>query len=80
MEWMMKVLVTVVLSFLLCAAAQAKEAWPQRPITIVVPFMAGGSADLLARIVQQHMQADFGSPVVVENRSGAGKTALRSRA
>jgi tripartite-type tricarboxylate transporter receptor subunit TctC len=72
MEWMMKFLVTVVLSFLLGAAAQAQEAWPQRPITIVVPFQAGGSADLLARIVQQHMQADFGSPVVVENRSGAG--------
>src|SRR5580700_11441895 len=54
------------------AAAQAQEAWPQRPTTIVVPFQAGGSADLLARIVQQHMQADFGSPVVVENRSGAG--------
>jgi|SRR5579862_1476246 len=54
------------------AAARAQEAWPQRPITIVVPFQAGGSADLLARIVQQHMQADFGSPVLVENRSGAG--------
>jgi tripartite-type tricarboxylate transporter receptor subunit TctC len=54
------------------AWAQAQENWPQRPIAIVVPFQAGGSADLLARIVQQHMQADFGSPVVVENRSGAG--------
>ena len=54
------------------AAARAQEAWPQRPITIAVPFQAGGSADLLARIVQQHMQADFGSPVLVENRSGAG--------
>src|ERR1700733_8638237 len=52
--------------------ARADESWPQRPITIVVPFQAGGSADLLARIVQQHMQADLGVPVVVENRSGAG--------
>jgi tripartite-type tricarboxylate transporter receptor subunit TctC len=52
--------------------AQAEDAWPQRPVTIVVPFQAGGSADLLARILQQHMQADFGSPFVVENRSGAG--------
>ena len=68
----MKFVATLVLSFVLCAVAQAEEAWPQRPITIVVPFLAGGSADLLARIVQQHMQADFGSPVVVENRSGAG--------
>ncbi len=52
--------------------APAEEAWPQRPVTIVVPFQAGGSADLLARILQQHMQADLGAPFVVENRSGAG--------
>src|SRR5262249_61423283 len=35
-------------------------------------FAAGGSADLLARILQQHMQARFGTPFVVENKSGAG--------
>jgi tripartite-type tricarboxylate transporter receptor subunit TctC len=46
--------------------------WPQRQITIVVPFAAGGSADLLARILQPHMQADLGAAVVVENRPGAG--------
>jgi tripartite-type tricarboxylate transporter receptor subunit TctC len=50
----------------------AEDAWPQRQVTIVVPFAAGGSADLLARILQQHMQARFGVPFVVENRSGAG--------
>src|SRR5437660_11860366 len=61
--------VTVVAT--LATPAQAQE-WPQRPVTIVVPFAAGGSADLLARILQQHMQAKFGVPVVVENRSGAG--------
>src|SRR5262249_16483551 len=53
------------------AQAQAQD-WPQRPITIVVPFAAGGSADLLARILQQHMQADLAVPIVVENRPGAG--------
>jgi tripartite-type tricarboxylate transporter receptor subunit TctC len=52
--------------------ASPYETWPQRPVTIVVPFQAGGSADLLARIVQQHMEADFHRPFVVENRSGAG--------
>jgi len=52
--------------------ALCEEAWPQRPVTIVVPFQAGGSADLLARIVAQQLQAELGTPFVVENRSGAG--------
>jgi tripartite-type tricarboxylate transporter receptor subunit TctC len=59
----------------LAAAAQAQPQaleWPQRPVTIVVPFAPGGSADLLGRILQQHMQADFGTPFIVENKSGAG--------
>jgi tripartite-type tricarboxylate transporter receptor subunit TctC len=50
---------------------QAQE-WPQRQVTIVVPFGAGGSADLLARILATHMTSKFGVPVVVENRAGAG--------
>src|SRR6516165_10549213 len=54
------------------APAQGQESWPQRPVTIVVPFAAGGSADLLGRILQQHLQAKFGIPFVVENKSGAG--------
>src|SRR6478609_12200253 len=51
--------------------AQAQD-WPAKQITIVVPFGAGGSADLLARILATHMQAKFGQTVVVENRAGAG--------
>ncbi len=62
----------LVVAVLSCFTAHAEQAWPQRPVTIVVPFQAGGSADLLARILQQRMQADFGAPFVVENRSGAG--------
>lgn len=67
-------LIVTALAALLCAgtAAAAEDAWPTRPITIVAPFQAGGSADLLARILQEHMQADFREPVVVEDRSGAG--------
>jgi tripartite-type tricarboxylate transporter receptor subunit TctC len=56
----------------LASPAGAQERWPQRQVTIVVPFAAGGSADLLARILQQHMQPTFGVPFVVENRPGAG--------
>jgi tripartite-type tricarboxylate transporter receptor subunit TctC len=54
------------------AQQSSSYAWPERPVTIVVPFQACGSADLLGRILQQRMQADLGMPFVVENRSGAG--------
>jgi tripartite-type tricarboxylate transporter receptor subunit TctC len=60
-----------VLAVASAAPARAQD-WPQRQVTIVVPFAAGGSADLLARILLQHLQAQFGVPFVVENRSGAG--------
>jgi tripartite-type tricarboxylate transporter receptor subunit TctC len=52
--------------------ARAQDAWPQRNITIVVPFLAGGSADLVARIFAQHFAAKHGVSVVIENKSGAG--------
>jgi tripartite-type tricarboxylate transporter receptor subunit TctC len=52
--------------------AHAADPWPQRPVTIVVPFAAGGSADLIGRLVAQRLQQAFGTPFVVENRGGAG--------
>ena len=52
------------------AAARADE-WPSRQVTIIVPFSAGGSTDILARVVAQHLQARFGKTFVVENKSGA---------
>ncbi len=55
------------------ALAQGQVPWPNRPVTIVVPFPPGGSNDLLARpIAQRLQQALGGNPVVVENRGGAG--------
>jgi len=54
------------------AGAQDGNSWPQRQVTIVVPFAAGGSADLIGRILQQQLQAKTGVPIVVENKSGAG--------
>jgi len=59
------------LGALVCGAAAA-EAWPARPIRLVVPYSAGGSTDQLARAIQKSMGEQLGQPVVVENKAGAG--------
>jgi tripartite-type tricarboxylate transporter receptor subunit TctC len=48
------------------------QAFPNKPVKIVVPFPAGGSADVLARIVGEKLSAKWSQPVIVENRAGAG--------
>ena len=58
--------------FIPAVPARAADPWPARPVTIVVPFAAGGSADLIGRLLAQHLQQAFGTPFVVENRGGAG--------
>lgn len=58
---------------LLAAGAQATaQQFPDRPVTLVVPFAAGGSTDVVARIIAQKMSDDLGQQVVVENVAGAG--------
>ena len=59
-------------AFVAASPVQGQENWPQRQVTVVVPFSAGGSTDLIARILTQHLQAKFNTPFVVENRGGAG--------
>jgi tripartite-type tricarboxylate transporter receptor subunit TctC len=55
-------------------AATAAVAFPERPITLIVPFSAGGNSDVIARLVADHVSADLGQPVVVDNRGGGGGT------
>ncbi len=56
---------------LISGVAHASD-WPNRPVTIVVPFIAGGNTDMMARMAADRLSAKFGHPFVVENRGGAG--------
>lgn len=58
-------------SALTAIPATAQEAYPSRPITVVVPSPAGGTTDVVARIFAKKMQETLGQPIVVDNRAGA---------
>lgn len=54
----------------LAAVPAAAQAWPSKPIRLIVPFGAGGATDIYARLLGQHLQPVLGQPIVVENRPG----------
>jgi tripartite-type tricarboxylate transporter receptor subunit TctC len=54
--------------------AVAQDAWPNRPVRVIVPFTPGGSTDILARALSAELQDTLGQPFVIENRGGAGGT------
>jgi tripartite-type tricarboxylate transporter receptor subunit TctC len=68
-----RALATVFVASLAAAPAQAQQ-YPSRPVTIVVPFAAGGGSDLLARLVAQKLEEKLGKPFIIENRPGAATT------
>lgn len=68
----------------LAPSTAAAQSFPTKPITMIVPFSAGGTTDILARIVGQYLGNKFGQSVVIENRDGAGgnigtQTAARAK-
>ena len=68
-----------VLAAALAATAAAAQGYPTRPITMIVPFAAGGPTDTLARILAERMGKSLGQTLVVENVAGAGGTIANNR-
>jgi tripartite-type tricarboxylate transporter receptor subunit TctC len=69
----------IAVSLVAAAPVASEEAYPSRPLTIVVPFSAGGVTDTVARILAERMRVSLGQPVIVENITGAGGTLGVSR-
>lgn len=72
-------LIAAVAALLLTATAQAQD-YPKRAITMIVPFAAGGTSDVIARVVAEQMSAALGQPIVIENVAGAGGSTALTRA
>ena len=71
----MRIVPVAIFAMLAFAAAQPQaqaQDWPQRQVTIVVPFSAGGTTDMFGRILAQGLQQKYGTPFIVENSAGAG--------
>ena len=73
-------LAVIIASGLAASSAMAQSDYPRRPITLIVPFAAGGPTDVIARIAGEHMSRTLGQQLIVENVVGAGGTTASTRA
>ncbi len=71
---MFKKVIAVAAALGLMSGAALAQSYPTKPITLIVPFAAGGPTDVIARIVGEHMSKTLGQQIVVENVAGAGGT------
>jgi len=76
----MKRLLAFVTGFLLSLPGLTSADYPSRPITLIVPYAAGGSNDTLSRILAEHMAKTLGRPVIIDNEPGAAGTTASARA
>jgi len=72
--------VFAVAAYLLCLTPSLAQDYPSRPITLLVPFAAGGATDTVARVTAQSMSKILGQTIVIENALGAGGTIAATRA
>ena len=68
------------LAALVVASAANAQDYPKRPINMIVPFAAGGTSDVIARVVAEEMAKSLGQPIVIENVAGAGGSTALTRA
>ena len=73
MQQLARCLIAAAFAFAIAPLASA-QAWPVKPIRVIVNYAAGGSADLMARVYAPRLGEALGQPVVVENRAGAAGT------
>ena len=76
----MKKTAAIALAFAIVSSASLAQNYPNRPITLLVPFAAGGATDTVARVTAQTMSKLLGQTIVVENATGAGGTIGATRA
>jgi tripartite-type tricarboxylate transporter receptor subunit TctC len=76
---LLKIIGATVVAAFTAVTAQAQD-FPKRPITMIVPFAAGGTSDVIARAVAEQMAANLGQTIIIENVAGAGGSTALTRA